>query len=295
MKIGIVQMPVTDDKDENLSYAARCINECAKKGAEMVILPEMFVCPYTNTHFPVYAEEKGDKTWRALSEAAHNNSVLLVGGSVPEKDNGRIYNTSFIFSSSGGQIARHRKIHLFDIDIRGGQCFRESDVFSAGDSITVFEMNGIKIGVCICFDMRFPELSRIMTLKGAQLIIAPAAFNMTTGPAHWELLFRQRAVDNQLYTIGAAPARNENGPYVSYGNSIVVSPWGDVVCRASEKPVNIVIDIDLESINDIRSQLPLLSARRTDLYNVVGSDKFPHEKLFKTWKISKRIDTEIEN
>ncbi|WP_415067471.1 carbon-nitrogen hydrolase family protein [Lacrimispora sp.] len=268
MKIGLIQMPVTSEKEKNLSYAAESICECTGQGAKLVILPEMFMCPYTNEAFPVYAEQAGEETWKMLSDAAKNNSVFLVGGSMPERDGNRIFNTSFVFDPAGNEIARHRKIHLFDIDVKGGQCFKESDVFSAGNSITVFDALGTKIGLCLCFDMRFPELSRIMALNDVQIIIAPAAFNMTTGPAHWELLFRQRAVDNQLYTIGVAPARDENGPYISYGNSIVASPWGDIVYRADEKPATAVIDIDLEMNKSIRSQLPLLSARRTDLYRV---------------------------
>lgn len=268
MKIGLIQMPVTRDKEKSLSYAVQSIYECTQQGAELVILPEMFMCPYSNKDFPVYAEQAGEQTWKTLSDAAKNNGVFLIGGSMPERDGNQIFNTSFVFNPNGNEIARHRKIHLFDIDVKGGQSFKESDVFSAGDSITMFEAFGIKIGLCLCFDMRFPELSSIMTLNDAQMIVVPAAFNMTTGPAHWELLFRQRAVDNQLYTIGVAPARDENGPYISYGNSIVVSPWGDVVYRADEKPTTAVIDIDLEMNKCIRSQLPLLSARRTDLYKV---------------------------
>ncbi|MGC4019276.1 MAG: carbon-nitrogen hydrolase family protein [Muricomes sp.] len=268
MKIGLIQMPVTSEKEKNLSYARQSIDECTRQGADLVILPEMFMCPYTNEAFPVYAEQAGEQTWKMLSDAARNNGIVLVGGSMPERDENKIFNTSFVFDPVGDEIARHRKIHLFDIDVKGGQRFKESDVFSAGNSITVFEAFGVKIGLCLCFDMRFPELSRIMTLKDAQIIIAPAAFNMTTGPAHWELLFRQRAVDNQLYTIGAASARDENGPYISYGNSIVASPWGDIIYRADEKPAIAVIDIDLEVNKDIRSQLPLLSARRTDLYKI---------------------------
>ncbi|WP_349948389.1 carbon-nitrogen hydrolase family protein [Lacrimispora sp. BS-2] len=268
MKVGLIQMPVTSEKEKNLSYAVQSIYECTKQGAELVILPEMFMCPYSNKNFPVYAEQAGEQTWKMLSDAAKNNCVFLIGGSMPERDGNQIFNTSFVFDPAGNEIARHRKIHLFEIDVKGGQRFKESDVFSAGNSITMLEAFGIKIGLCLCFDMRFPELSRIMTLKDAQMIVVPASFNMITGPAHWELLFRQRAVDNQLYTIGVAPARDENGPYISYGNSIVVSPWGDIVYRADEKPTTAVIDINLEVNKNIRSKLPLLSARRTDLYKV---------------------------
>ena len=160
---------------------------------------------------------------------------------MPERDDTRIYNTSFVFDPTGTCVARHRKMHLFDIDVRGGQRFFESETFTAGDSVTVFDTPFGKLGLCICFDMRFPELARCMALSGAQAIVAPAAFNMTTGPAHWELLFRQRAVDNQLFTLGVAPARDAAGPYVSYGNSLVCSPWGDVMARAGSEPALLLV------------------------------------------------------
>ena len=134
--------------------------------------------------------------------------------------------------------------------------------------MTVFETPWCKMGLCICFDFRFPELARLMVLQGAKVLVVPAAFNMTTGPAHWELMFRQRAVDGQCYTVGVAPARDEKGCYVSYGNSMVVSPWGDVVWRADEKPQVHVVEVDLDRVEEVRQQLPLLSARRTDVYTV---------------------------
>jgi predicted amidohydrolase len=192
---------------------------------------------------------------------------------MPERDGERIYNTSFVFDPQGRQIARHRKMHLFDIDVAGGQRFFESDTFTAGRDVTVFDVGSVRIGLCICFDMRFPELARLMALQGAQITIVPAAFNMTTGPAHWEIMFRERAVDNQVFTVGVAPARDEHGPYVSYGNSIVCSPWGDVIRRAGADEWLEVVDLDLAAVTRVRAQLPLLSARREDLYELKERSK----------------------
>ncbi len=268
MKIALIQMNVEEDKEKNVASAARKIGEASKQGADIVVLPEMFCCPYENESFKANAEPEGGPVWQAMSASAKENGVYLLAGSIPESEEGRIYNTCFIFDRSGAQIAKHRKMHLFDIDVEGGQRFFESDTFTPGDRITVFDTEFCKIGVCVCFDMRFPELSRIMALEGASIILVPAAFNMTTGPAHWETMFRQRAVDNQLFTVGVAPARNEEGPYVSYGNSIAVSPWGDILYRAGHREEAAVLDIDLNLVKKIRSQLPLLSARRTDLYEV---------------------------
>jgi predicted amidohydrolase len=124
------------------------------------------------------------------------------------------------------------------------------------------------MGICICYDIRFTELSRIMALEGANIIIVPGAFNMTTGPAHWEILFRTRALDNQVYTIGVAPARQQYSNYISYGNSIAVSPWGKVLTRLSEKEEIAYCDIDLKEINKVRKQLPILAHRRSDIYTL---------------------------
>ena len=266
MKLALLQMPVTADKEENLKTACAYIRRAAEQGAELAVLPEMFCCLYTNAAFVANAEPAGGKVYTAMADAAREYGLYLVAGSMPELDGERIFNTSFVFDPQGRQIARHRKMHLFDIDVKGGQRFMESETFTAGDDVTVFETPWGKLGLCICFDMRFPELARAMTLAGAQAILVPAAFNMTTGPLHWELMFRQRAVDNQLFTVGAAPARDETGPYVSYGNSMVCSPWGRILCRAGAGPEMLLLELDLAENTAVRAQLPLLSARRTDIY-----------------------------
>jgi len=266
MKIALIQMPVTASKQENMETARDYLRQAKEAGAEVAILPEMFCCPYTNASFVEHAEPAGGMVWTAMREAAKELELWLVAGSMPERDGARIYNTSFVFDSQGRQAARHRKMHLFDIDVKGGQRFLESETFTAGDEVTVFDTPYGRLGLCICFDMRFPELSRVMALQGAQAILAPAAFNMTTGPMHWELMFRQRAVDNQLFTIGVAPARDEQSAYVSYGNSIACSPWGKVLCRADAAGELLIAELDFAENEAVRTQLPLLSARRTDVY-----------------------------
>ena len=271
-------MKTSENKEININKAKEGIEQVVKKGAEIVILPEIFNAPYDTKKFREYSEEKNGKTWTFLSTIAKTNKIYLIGGSIPEKENDKIYNTSFIFDSEGNQIASYRKMHLFDIDVKGGQSFKESESLTPGDSICVFNTPFCKIGLCICFDMRFPELSRLMTLKGAQIIIVPAAFNMTTGPPHWESMFKQRAIDNQCFTIGVAPARDEKASYISYANSIIVNPWGKIIYRANEKESFDVIDIDLSEINSIRQQLPLLSARRTDIYTIKENEKLPEKE-----------------
>ena len=268
MRTALIQMPVTADKAENLTVARDYVRRAADGGAQLAVLPEMFCCLYTNEAFRTNAEPAGGPVHRAMAGLARETGLWLVAGSMPEADGERIYNTSFVFDPAGRQAAFHRKMHLFDIDVKGGQRFMESETFTAGDSVTVFDTPFGKLGLCICFDLRFPELARCMALAGARAIVTPAAFNMTTGPAHWELLFRQRAVDNQLFTLGVAPARDEQGPYVSYGNTILCSPWGEVLARAGSAPALLLADVDLNQNESIRAQLPLLSARRTDVYRL---------------------------
>lgn len=266
MKTALLQTPVTFDKAENIKRAVEALEWAARGGADAAVLPEMFTCPYANKYFPEYAEEGVGPTRQALSEAAKRLGIYIIGGSLPEREGDKLYNTSFVYDRQGRQIARHRKMHLFDIDVRGGQRFFESETFTAGDDVTTFDTEFGKMGLCICFDIRFPELCRLMALEGAKVIFIPAAFNMTTGPAHWELAFRQRAVDNQIYMVGVSPARDEKGVYVAYGNSLAVDPWGTVMCRMDGGANMMIADLDLAKIDDVRAQLPLMSARRTDIY-----------------------------
>lgn len=268
MKIALLQTPVSMNKAENLRNAREQVKLAAQNGAEMVILPEMFCCPYSTAYFAQYAEPKSGDIWLELSLWAVENRICLVGGSMPEIEDGRIYNTCFVFGPDGRHLARHRKMHLFNVEFDGGQHFRESDTFTPGDDVTTFSYKDMTFGLCICFDMRFPELSRLMALKGAQAVIVPAAFNMTTGPLHWETMFRQRAVDDQCYTIGVAPARDEHGVYVSYANSLVCDPMGRVLTRAGAEPCILYAALDPAEVDSTRRQLPLLSARRTDLYSL---------------------------
>lgn len=268
-KIGVCQMLVVEQKNQNLSKARSMIREASANGSEIVILPEMFNCPYNSSCFPGYAESypKGE-TLKMLSEAAMEEEVYLVGGSLPEREESSIYNTCFVFGPRGEFLAKHQKIHLFDVDLPDGLSFRESKTLGYGKKITVVKTEICTLGVAICFDIRFPELSRLMVLMGADLIVIPAAFNMNTGPAHWELLLKARAVDNQVFVVGAAPARDINASYVSYGHSAIADPWGNIIAQADEKETILYGDIDLSRIDKTREALPLLRHRRTDIYQL---------------------------
>lgn len=267
MLTALIQMPVTASKTENINTACRKIREVAENGADIAVLPEMFCCPYQNDCFRAYGEEDGGEAQSALSALAAETGIYIAGGSIPELANGKVYNTSYVYGRQGQLLAKHRKAHLFDIDVEGGQRFKESDTLSPGNAVTTFETEFGTMGLCICFDLRFEELARSMCLRGAKVIFVPAAFNMTTGPAHWELLFRQRAVDNQCFTVGVSPARDEAASYVAYGNSIAVDPWGTVLCRAAAEEATLYAQLDLSMPEAVRRQLPILSARRPELYD----------------------------
>ena len=267
MKVSVIQMKTGRTKEESLLAAEKSIFFAADQGSDVAVLPEMFICPYETSGFPVYAEETDGESIQRLSHIAKTAGIYLVGGSIPERDkDGKIYNTSFVFGRDGGILARHRKAHRFDIDIDGGQYFKESDTLSPGEEITVFHTEFGPMGLCICYDIRFPELFRVMADKGALAVFCPAAFNRTTGPKHWELLFRGRAVDNQLFMVGAAPAADQSASYISYGHSIFVSPWGEILAEAGEEETVLTADLDLSEVDAVRRQLPLLAHRRPELY-----------------------------
>ncbi|MDO5476697.1 MAG: carbon-nitrogen hydrolase family protein [Eubacteriales bacterium] len=283
IKTAILQTHVFLEKEKNLRQLEEILASGKTEGADLVTLPEMFACPYETKNFPLYAEAEGGPAWQTLSGLARKYGIILSAGSMPEAeeepDTGvrRIYNTAYVFDRDGRQIGKHRKAHLFDIDVKGGQYFRESDTLFPGGWIGCFDTEFCRIGLCICYDFRFPETARLMARDGAKVILVPAAFNMTTGPAHWELMFRQRAVESQCYVIGTAPARDPESSYISWGHSIAVDPWGTILTQMEEKEGIRVVELDLEYVDQVRQELPLLAHRRTDLYELIRLQKTGEE------------------
>lgn len=270
--LALCQMGEAEEKEAGYLKAEKMIKMAKEAGAQIVALPEMWCCPYSGDYFRSYSEGEDGRTVAFMREMAASKDIYLVGGSIPERDNNKVYNTSFIFDRSGNIIGRHRKAHLFDIDVEGGIKFMESETLTAGDKVTVVDTEYGKMGVAICYDVRFPEMIRKMTLDGAEWVVLPGAFNMTTGPMHWTMTMRARALDNQIYFAAVSPARVEDAAYTSYGHSVVVDPWGALVIQAGEGEDVVVADIDTEYVKSIRRQLPLLQHRREDLYsgNVKG-------------------------
>ena len=274
INIALCQMNVVDNKEENIRKAIQMIRESKKQGADLAVLPEMFNCPYENEKFIEYAEElDNSQTLNEIAEIAKEENIHVLAGSIPELEVGTddaksIYNTAVLFDDEGKILGKHRKMHLFDIDVKGKIYFKESDTLSAGNEFTVIETELATIGIGICYDIRFVELSRIMALNGAEILIFPGAFNLTTGPAHWEILFKSRALDNQVYAIGVAPALDKDASYNSFGHSIAVNPWGEIIEELDYDENLKLVQIDLDEIKRIREEIPILKNRRTDLHEI---------------------------
>ncbi len=269
IRLALCQMNVIDNKIANIENAESMICQSVDNNADFIVLPEMFNCPYSNEKFIEYGENESESiTINHMSKLAKRHNVYILAGSIPERENDKLYNTSYLFDKTGSVIAKHRKMHLFDIDVTGKITFKESDVLTAGDEFTVADTEFGRIGIGICYDVRFVELARIMVENGAEILFYPGAFNQTTGPAHWELLFRSMALDNQVFCVGVAPALNMDASYHSYGHSIVTNPWGEVVFQSDEKEDLIICEIDLDELKKVRQELPVLKNKREDLYEV---------------------------
>ena len=269
MKVSLLQMKTAATPAENIIKIKKMLKQAKAEGADMAVLPEMCCCPYENSAFVEFAMKWDDPFLTEIAGAAKELGLYVVAGSIPLLSEGKIYNASFVYNDKGECIAKHRKTHLFDINVEGGQYFMESDTFTTGNDVTAFNTPWGKFGLIICYDIRFPELSRLLTLfQGVQGIFVPAAFNMTTGPAHWELSFRMRALDNQVFMVGCAPARDMESSYTAWGHSIVTDPWGAVVGQMDETEGILTVELDMDRVKTVRQQLPLLEHFRADMYQV---------------------------
>lgn len=292
VKIACIQLASGADKTANLSHARDKILEAARGGAGIVVLPECFNSPYGCAYFPSYAEQlrpfppppEQAPSFAALSSAAREAGVYLVGGSIPElavgsaagedklsedehEEKQTYYNTSLVFDPEGKLLASHRKVHLFDIDIPGGIMFKESDVLSAGNKITMVDLPRYgRVAVAICYDVRFPELAMVAARRGAFALIYPGAFNLTTGPLHWRLQAQARAMDNQIYVAMCSPARDMGATYHAWGHSLVVDPMARVLVEAEEGETIVSAELDGNLIETTRRNIPLSDQRRFDVY-----------------------------
>jgi len=283
MRVAAIQTTAGPDRDANLTAAGSLVAEAAADGAELVVLPEYFSVAGSPAVLRAEAETLDGPTTAWAAATASTHGIHLVAGSVPERTgatDGRLANTSCLVGPDGAVLAVYRKIHLFDVALRG-VAFRESDTIAPGGAAVVAELTPPPgpdgagtpaappvVGLTLCYDLRFPELYRMVTLAGATVVTVPAAFTAATGPAHWELLLRARAVENQVFVIGAGQVGDlPPGMPRCHGHSMVVDPWGTVVAeRTDPTPGVVVADLDFDLLADVRSRLPVLANRQPAAY-----------------------------
>ena len=267
MRAAAVQLNSTADHERNLEVAERLVRGAAANGAELIVLPEKWTVLGPGEAIRASAEPLDGPALTAAAGWARELGVFLVAGSVPEvvPDQEKLANTSVLFGPEGERLATYRKIHMFDVEV-GDVSYRESEHERAGDAIELGDAGGTKIGLTICYDLRFPELYRILAVRGARVITVPSAFTERTGRDHWEVLIRARAIENQVFVVAAGQIGEAPPHYRSYGRSMIADPWGVVLTQAPDRECFVLADLDFESQDRIRESLPSLRNRRPEAY-----------------------------
>jgi predicted amidohydrolase len=268
LRVACVQLTSSADKAANLEKAERLVARAATGGADLVVLPEKWngIGDAAFLHEVAEPLDRGESV-ATMSGWAKRLGVALVGGSITERRDGRekLSNTCCVFDADGTLAAVYRKIHLFDVEV-GGHVYRESEAEEPGDEPVVTELEGWPVGLSVCYDLRFPELYRILALEGANAVTVPAHFTLYTGKDHWELLLRARAVENQLYVVAAAQVGETLPGRPSYGRSLIADPWGIVLAAAPDEETVIAAELDRARLEDVRARLPSLANRQPDAY-----------------------------
>ncbi len=257
MKLSLCQIKPDRDWKTSLDIAHQGLKQAVDQGAELAVLPELFVIPYEFSLVDSCAQPIDGPIGTSLAAWAKEYGLWLVGGSFPLLEGGRRYNACPVYSPAGELVALHKKIHLFDIKM-DTLSVQEGDCFSPGREVTVFDSPWGKIGVAICFDLRFPNQFLSMANQGAGLMLAPAAFNTVTGPRHFQLLAQARAIDSQSFVAACSPALDQTASYPSYGHSLAVSPMGKVLGQLDSQPGILTISLDLSQADKVRQKLPVL-------------------------------------
>jgi predicted amidohydrolase len=271
LRAACVQFRARAEKSENIALMAPLVAEAAGRGADVVLLPEKWNAWLDGPELRAQAEElDSGPTVEAMSEWARTHRINLIGGSIAIVGEGdRVENVSIAYDRDGTRVAAYTKIHLFDVDV-GGISYRESDGTAPGSRPVVADLAGVRVGLTVCYDLRFPELYRTLALEGgATVLTVPSNFTLITGMAHWEVLLRARAIENQAFVLATGQHGYPGGlRKPSYGHSMIVDPWGTVLAQAPDGDGVIVADLDMAALADIRDRLPALHHRRTDAYGL---------------------------
>jgi predicted amidohydrolase len=265
LRAAAVQLNSTGDKDRNLEVAERLVRAAAGGGAELVALPEKWNLLAGGAELAAGAETLDGPTLAAARDWARELGIHLLAGSIAERDGERARNTSVLIGPDGEDVAVYRKIHMFDVEV-GGVAYRESEYEDAGEEIVTAPIGDLIAGLTVCYDLRFPELYRILAVRGARLVTIPSAFTLTTGRDHWEVLLRARAIENQVFVVAPNQVGEAPPHYHSFGRSMIVDPWGVVLATAPDEECFIAADLDLAAQERVREKLPSLANRRPAAY-----------------------------
>ena len=269
MKVSVIQINTTLDRDSNMEKALRMIDQAAEKGAQFVQLPEYSSFVGNFDRYREYSEPLPGPTSEALAAKARQHGITINFGSLIQQSQqaDRFYNTSLLFTPNGDLVASYSKVHLFDVDVPGKVTESESSVIMPGDHLVIVNLPEFCLGMSICFDLRFPEVYRALALAGAEVFAIPSAFARGTGEAHWHVLVRARAIENHAYVMAAGQCGPDPEGHYFYGHSLIVDPWGGILAEASaEEETVLVANIDIEQVHNRRSQIPVLNVRRPEAY-----------------------------
>lgn len=263
--VALVQMDTQSDKEENLRNMEERIREAAKKGAGLVVFPE--TVEYIGPDLAGHASEVPGEITERFSRMARENNVWLHTGSITEKCEEKSRNLSMLFSPEGRCVAEYRKLHMFDVTVEDGPCYRESKNIAPGDTVSLADTDFGRVGLSICYDLRFPQLYRLMADKGAEILIVSANFTDPTGEAHWEPLLRARAIENTCYVLACGQCGQKKA-FKAHGHSMVVDPWGRIAAEAGEGEEILYARLSADILEKTRQQIPCLENQREDLYQL---------------------------
>lgn len=268
LPVAAIQMVSGDDVKTNLARAGDLIAKAAAQGARLIVLPENFSAFGGGRQLQIGTQERtpDGPVRQFLAQQAREHGVWIIGGSIPIADSpdaARVFSACLVFNPQGEQVARYNKMHLFDVDVEDKQgSYRESKHFYPGEAPAMVDIEGIRVGLAICYDLRFPELFRTLWSDGAELFVLPSAFTFVTGAAHWELLVRARAIENLCYVIAPNQGGQHNSQRYTWGHSMIVSPWGDILATAEQGEAVVVAELDFDQQKQQRAQLPVHTHRR---------------------------------